>query len=87
MKRFFLLQLVLKLMKNDSDTLSLSFAEFCHIRNVITRAELETLMFDEKLYNEVAQSKVNSIDFVFLFDKHFDVFSCVLRVEKFILIF
>jgi len=46
------------LMKNDSDTLSLSFAEFCHIRNVITRAELETLMFDEKLYNEVAQSKL-----------------------------
>lgn len=74
-------------MKNDSDGLSLSFAEFCHIRNVITRAELETLMFDEKLYNEVAQSKVNSIDFDFRFEKCFDVFSCVLHVEKFILIF
>ena len=46
-------------MKNSSDTLALTFAEFCHIRNVITRAELETLLFDDKLYNEVAQSKVS----------------------------
>lgn len=46
-------------MKTDSEVLSLTFAEFSHIRNVITRAELETLLFDEKLYNEVAQSKVN----------------------------
>ena len=48
----------LQLMKNSSETLALTFAEFCHIRNVITRAELETLLFDDKLYNEVAQSKV-----------------------------
>ncbi len=48
-------------MKDSSDTLSLTFNEFCHIRNVITRAELETLLFDEKLYTEVAQSKVNLI--------------------------
>lgn len=45
-------------MKESSDALSLTFDEFCHIRNVITRAELETLLFDEKLYTEVAQSKV-----------------------------
>ncbi len=46
-------------MKDSSSTLSLTFDEFCHIRNVITRAELETLLFDEKLYTEVAQGKVN----------------------------
>lgn len=45
-------------MKDNSSTLSLTFDEFCHIRNVITRAELETLLFDEKLYSEVAQGKV-----------------------------
>ena len=45
-------------MKDSSDAMSLTFDEFCHIRNVITRSELETLLFDEKLYNEVAQSKV-----------------------------
>ena len=45
-------------MKDSSNTLSLTFDEFCHIRNVITRAELETLLFDEKLYAEVAQGKV-----------------------------
>jgi hypothetical protein len=46
-------------MKDSSSTLSLTFDEFCHIRNVITRAELETLLFDDKLYCEVAQGKVN----------------------------
>ena len=46
-------------MKDSANTLSLTFDEFCHIRNVITRAELETLLFDEKLYSEVAQGKVN----------------------------
>lgn len=46
-------------MKDSSNTLSLTFDEFSHIRNVITRAELETLLFDEKLYAEVAQGKVN----------------------------
>ncbi|CAF1223385.1 unnamed protein product [Didymodactylos carnosus] len=45
-------------MKESLDTLSLTFEEFCHIRNVITRAELETLLFDEKLYIEVAQGKL-----------------------------
>jgi hypothetical protein len=45
-------------MKDSSTTLSLTFDEFCHIRNVITRAELETLLFDEKLYTEVAQGKL-----------------------------
>ena len=34
-------------MKDSSNTLSLTFDEFCHIRNVITRAELETLLFDD----------------------------------------
>ncbi len=48
-------------MKESSDVLSLTFDEFCHIRNVITRAELETLLFDEKLYTDVAQGKVNLI--------------------------
>lgn len=47
-----------RLMKDSSNTLSLTFDEFCHIRNVITRAELETLLFDEKLYSEVAQGKL-----------------------------
>ncbi|CAF5186750.1 unnamed protein product, partial [Rotaria magnacalcarata] len=46
------------LMKDNSNTLSLTFDEFCHIRNVITRAELETLLFDDKLYADVAQGKV-----------------------------
>lgn len=46
-------------MKESSDVLSLTYDEFCHIRNVITRAELETLLFDEKLCTEVAQGKVN----------------------------
>ncbi|CAF1000883.1 unnamed protein product [Didymodactylos carnosus] len=49
---------VLQLMKESLDTLSLTFEEFCHIRNVITRAELETLLFDRKLYIEVAQGKL-----------------------------
>jgi len=48
-------------MKDNSNTLSLTFDEFCHIRNVITRAELETLLFDDKLYSEVAQGKVNDL--------------------------
>jgi len=62
----------------------LTFDEFCHIRNVITRAELETLLFDEKLYSEVAQGKVNlknnnnnKNSFLFL------LFSYVLLVEKY----
>ncbi|CAF1169902.1 unnamed protein product [Adineta ricciae] len=46
------------LMKDSSNTLSLTFDEFSHIRNVITRAELETLLFNEKLYAEVAQGKL-----------------------------
>jgi hypothetical protein len=45
-------------MKESSDALSLTYDEFCHIRNVITRAELETLLFDEKLYTDVAQGKL-----------------------------
>ncbi|CAF1185365.1 unnamed protein product [Rotaria sordida] len=49
---------ILQLMKNNSDTLSLTYTEFCHIRNVITRAELENLLFNEKLYTEVANSKL-----------------------------
>ncbi|UJR23020.1 hypothetical protein I4U23_026046 [Adineta vaga] len=49
---------ILRLMKDSSNTLSLTFDEFSHIRNVITRAELETLLFDEKLYAEVAQGKL-----------------------------
>jgi hypothetical protein len=53
-------------MKDSSDVLSLTYDEFCHIRNVITRAELETLLFDEKLYNEVAQGKVNIISSFYL---------------------
>ncbi|CAM4781201.1 unnamed protein product [Rotaria magnacalcarata] len=47
-----------RLMKDNSNTLSLTFDEFCHIRNVITRAELETLLFDDKLYADVAQGKL-----------------------------
>ena len=47
-------------MKDSSNTLSLTFDEFSHIRNVITRAELETLLFNEKLYAEVAQGKVEN---------------------------
>ncbi|CAF4446651.1 unnamed protein product [Rotaria socialis] len=49
---------ILQLMKNSSDTLSLTYTEFCHIRNVITRADLENLLFNEKLYTEVAQGKL-----------------------------
>ncbi|CAF3687876.1 unnamed protein product [Adineta steineri] len=49
---------LIRLMKDSSDTLSLTYDEFCHIRNVITRSELETLLFDEKLYIEVAQGKL-----------------------------
>jgi hypothetical protein len=47
-------------MRDSSETLSLTFDEFCHIRNVITRAELETLLFDDKLYSEVSQGKVTT---------------------------
>ncbi|CAM4865741.1 unnamed protein product [Rotaria socialis] len=47
-----------RLMKDNFNTLSLTFDEFCHIRNVITRAELETLLFDDKLYADVAQGKL-----------------------------
>jgi hypothetical protein len=72
-------------MKDSSDTLSLTYDEFCHIRNVITRSELETLLFDEKLYTEVAQSKVNPIKILTLFNIY--SFSYVLHVEKFILIY
>lgn len=54
-------------MKDSSNTLSLTFDEFCHIRNVITRAELETLLFDEKLYAEVAQGKVRELLLLVLF--------------------
>jgi hypothetical protein len=73
-------------MRDSSETLSLTFDEFCHIRNVITRSELETLLFDEKLYTEVAQSKViNQQNLLFLLN--LDSFSYVLLVEKFILIY
>jgi hypothetical protein len=73
-------------MKDESSTLSLTFDEFCHIRNVITRAELETLLFDDKLYSEVAQGKVhrrknNIYSFINIFFS-----SYVLLVEKYILI-
>ncbi|CAF1202398.1 unnamed protein product [Adineta steineri] len=49
---------IIRLMKDSSNTLSLTFDEFSHIRNVITRSELETLLFNEKLYSEVAQGKL-----------------------------
>ncbi|CAF4329188.1 unnamed protein product [Rotaria sp. Silwood2] len=49
---------ILQLMKNSSDTLSLTYKEFSHIRNVLTRAELENLLFNEKLYTEVAYGKL-----------------------------
>jgi len=71
-------------MKDSSSTLSLTFDEFCHIRNVITRAELETLLFDDKLYCEVAQGKVNEKSRK---SKIFFSFSYVLLVEKYILIY
>ena len=80
-------------MKDNSNALSLTFNEFCHIRNVITRAELETLLFDEKLYTEVAQGKVNEIEkkknkkFEFISFKNYDCFSYVLIVVKCILIY
>ena len=54
-------------MKDSSNTLSLTFEEFCHIRNVITRAELETLLFNEKLYSEVAQGKVKELILIIFF--------------------
>jgi hypothetical protein len=77
-------------MKDSSSTLSLTFDEFCHIRNVITRAELETLLFDDKLYSEVAQGKVNKqhggVIFTFEPTNNF-FFSYVLLVEKYILIY
>lgn len=54
-------------MKNSSDTLSLTYTEFSHIRNVITRAELENLLFNDKLYCEVAQGKVNLPKMIIIF--------------------
>mgnify|MGYP006892793542 CR=1 FL=1 len=76
-------------MKDSSDVLSLTYDEFCHIRNVLTRAELETLLFDEKLYNEVAQSKVINCNCCYLcfFFYIFPSQSYVLLVGKFISIF
>jgi hypothetical protein len=70
-------------MKESSDVLSLTYDEFCHIRNVITRAELETLLFDEKLYTEVAQGKVNTMEYLILFNNFPS--SYVLHVGKFTL--
>ncbi len=81
-------------MKESSDALSLTYDEFCHIRNVITRAELETLLFDEKLYTDVAQGKVNvtksTKEYLILLKIFFcfvSFFSYVLLVGKFILIY
>ena len=68
-------------MKDSSNTLSLTFDEFCHIRNVITRAELETLLFDEKLYAEVAQGKVRKL-LLFLLLRHNFLLSALFYVSK-----
>ena len=48
-----------KLKSNDQgECLKLTFDELCHIRNVLTKAELDYLLFDNQLFNDVAKGKV-----------------------------
>lgn len=43
---------------NTGECLKLTFDELCHIRNVLTKAELDYLLFDNHLFNEVSRGKV-----------------------------
>lgn len=43
---------------NKTECLKLTFDELCHIRNVLTKAELDYLLFDNHLFNEVQRGKI-----------------------------
>jgi spire-like protein len=47
-----------KKLKNSSDCLNLTFDELCHIRNVLTKAELDYLLFDDQLFQDVSKGKI-----------------------------
>ena len=38
--------------------MQLTFDELCHIRNVLTKAELDYLLFDNRLYCDVSRGKI-----------------------------
>ena len=45
-------------LKSDVDCLNLTFGELCHIRNVLTKAELDYLLFDDQLFQDVSKGKI-----------------------------
>lgn len=45
--------------KNSTECLSLTLEEVVHIRSVLTKAELESLLVDTRHYEDVAKGKVN----------------------------
>ena len=44
--------------KKSKECLKLTFDELCHIRNVLTKAELDYLLFDNQLFQEVSRGKI-----------------------------
>ena len=47
--------------QNPIECLSLTLEEVTHIRSVLTKAELESLISHSDLYNQVAKSKVSCL--------------------------
>lgn len=47
-----------KIEPSKSNSLQLSFDELCHIRSVLTKVELDSLLFDTNLYNDVLNGKI-----------------------------
>ncbi len=45
-------------MNGSSDCLQLTFEELCHIRSVLTKAELDYLLFDSRLFYDVSKGKI-----------------------------
>jgi hypothetical protein len=47
-----------KIAPTNSNSLQLSFDELCHIRSVLTKVELDSLLFNTNLYNDVLNGKI-----------------------------
>ena len=45
-------------MANSENCLKLTFDELCHIRNVLTKAELDYLLFDNQLFEDVSKGRI-----------------------------
>jgi len=68
------------LMQPSVECLSLTIEEVMHIRNVLTKAELECIVIQPELYNLLVNKKVRSVHFS-LFLTESALWCCLARVS------